>query len=92
MIPIHKLLSRIRWDAEFGQGTFEIGYYDRIVNAIIRVPLSEVVFKPVDKHTVQVMDEDGLVHTVPLHRIREVYRDNTLIWQRGGEGTADNGL
>ncbi len=29
MIPIHELLSRIRWDPEFAKGNFELGYYDR---------------------------------------------------------------
>jgi hypothetical protein len=29
MTPIHELLNRILWDKEFGQGRFEIGFYDR---------------------------------------------------------------
>lgn len=39
MIPIHQLLARIRWDPQFGQGRFEIAYYDRVKRALMRLPL-----------------------------------------------------
>lgn len=44
MTPIHELLSRIRWDKEFGQGRFEIGYFDRFENAVHRVALQACAF------------------------------------------------
>jgi uncharacterized protein (UPF0248 family) len=84
MLPIHKLLSRIRWDREFGRSAFVIGYYDRVVGRIIRAPFSEVIMEEGEGHALQVMGDDGLFHTVPLHRIREVYKDGELIWQRPG--------
>ena len=37
MIPIHHLLSRIRWDPDFGRGEFVLGYYDRILEEVVRV-------------------------------------------------------
>ena len=82
MIPIHKLLSRIQWDKEFGKGYFEIGYYDRIENEIIRIPFSDIIFTQDNKNSIQVMDHEGIIHSVPLHRIREVYKYNELIWHR----------
>jgi len=82
LIPIHKLLSRIQWDREFGRGRFEIGYYDRIKNDIIRTPFSQLIFSPEESRSVRIMDEEGVIHSVPLHRIREVYKNNELIWQR----------
>lgn len=30
MQPIHEVLARIRWDAEFAKGRFVIGYWDRV--------------------------------------------------------------
>ena len=30
----------------------------------------------------QVTDEDGELHNVPFHRVRDVYRDGKLIWHR----------
>ena len=84
MIPIQDLLHRIRWDPEFGRTTFVIGYFDRVQHSIVRVPLSQVQFEPGDRFAFTAVDPDGLVHEVPLHRIREVYRDGALIWQRPG--------
>jgi uncharacterized protein (UPF0248 family) len=82
MIPIHELLNRIKWDDEFGQAEFIIGYYDRIENEIIKVPLKAMIFDREDHFDFELIDDIGEKHTIPLHRIREVYRNSQLIWQR----------
>lgn len=82
MIPIHQLLNRIRWDRDFGRAVFEIGYYDRIDDRIVRVPFEEISFPTDDRSTILIIDQEGVSHSVPLHRIREVFRDRQLIWQR----------
>src|SRR6516225_8620942 len=69
MIPIHELLNRIRWDPEFAKGNFELGYYDRTENRIIMVPLKEVTFPTESPSTFQLVDPEGQVHRVPLHRV-----------------------
>jgi uncharacterized protein (UPF0248 family) len=86
MIPIHELLSRIRWDKAFGEGQFEIGYFDRVEGTIHRVSLKEIVFPEDERRVFQVVDESGEAHRVPLHRVREVYRDGVNIWQRPEPG------
>jgi uncharacterized protein (UPF0248 family) len=88
MIPIHQLLNRIRWDHEFAQADFRIGYYDRIDNAIIVVPFSQVFQEPGDHFSVHIVDDEGIWHRVPLHRIKQVYRDDDLIWNREESTTA----
>ena len=35
MIPIHDLLSRIRWDAAFARSRFVIGYWDRVAGRVL---------------------------------------------------------
>ena len=85
MQPIHELLNRIHWDPEFGRGHFEIGYYDRIVGKIIRVQFNEVTQLPGNKFCFHVLDDDGIGHSIPLHRVREVYKDGELIWKRDPE-------
>ena len=82
MIPIQELLSRIRWDPEFGRGKFVIGYYDRIARQIIKVPLARLVFETDSPSSFEAIEADGSVHSVPYHRVREVYRDGELIWRR----------
>lgn len=46
MVPLHEILARIRWDAEFGRGEFALGYWDRVLGRLVVVPLSEVIADP----------------------------------------------
>ena len=82
MIPIHELLNRIRWDTAFAQGRFVLGYYDRVDDKVIQVPISRVQFTPGDHFAFQVTDADGTTHDVPFHRVKDVYRNGELIWHR----------
>lgn len=89
MTPIHALLARIHWDCDFGRGRFTIGYWDRIARSIVRVPPARIQFDPADRARLPAIEPDGSVHEVPLHRVREVWRDGRLIWQRRRERDAD---
>ena len=82
MTPIHELMNRIHWDPEFGRGDFSLGFYDRLLDHVIVVPLDDVVFDPQDHFAVQISDRRGEWHTIPLHRIRDVYKDGVRIWHR----------
>jgi uncharacterized protein (UPF0248 family) len=82
MVPIHELLARIRWDPEFGQARFEIAYLDRIEQQLVRVPLERITTSPSDHFGFEAIEDDGSVHSVPYHRVREVWRNGELIWSR----------
>lgn len=82
MIPIHELLSRIRWDEAFGNAEFVIGYYDRMQDAVVKVSLKELFFEKDDHFDFELIDDMGVTHTIPLHRIKDVYRNDVLIWHR----------
>lgn len=82
MMPIQNLLNRIRWDEDFARGEFTLGYYDRIEDRIIRVRLRDIVFPPGDHFAFEVIDDEGALHSVPYHRVREVLKDGTFIWSR----------
>jgi len=84
MIPIDQLLNRIRWDRKFGDGDFVIGYYDRIADAVIQVAFSSLIPEAGDHFTMRIINGDGIVRSIPLHRVREVYRNGELIWHRPG--------
>ncbi len=83
MIPIQDLLSRIRWDREFGTSSFEIAYEDHEEGRLVRVPFQEIVFEEGNRFSFHVQNRDGAWVTIPFHRVREVYRDGKLLWQRG---------
>jgi uncharacterized protein (UPF0248 family) len=82
MTPIQDLLHRIQWDPQFGQGRFVVGYYDRVQGRIFRVPLQQLYFGGGNHFSFEIATGDGAVRMVPLHRVREVWRDGRLIWQR----------
>ncbi len=83
METIRELLNRIRWDDAFGQGAFEIGVYDRVVDAVEFHPLDELALEQ-GNHFAFTMAVDGELLTIPFHRIREVRRDGQTIWKRTG--------
>ena len=82
MLPIHKLLNRIRWDPRFRAGRFEIGYYDRRVNGILMVPLKAIRFPPDMRFVFELYDEEGELHRIPFHRVRRVTRNGRAFWRR----------
>lgn len=81
MKPIQDILNRIKWDRHF-RGRFDIGYYDRIEDKILIVPFKEVQFPEENHFIFEIEDEEGSVHTIPYHRVREVYKNGELIWKR----------
>jgi uncharacterized protein (UPF0248 family) len=82
MMPINQLLNRIRWDTEFARGEFELGYFDRVEGRIVVLSFREIDFPQDQPHVFQVVDEDGGIHRVPFHRVREVYKNGQRIWRR----------
>ena len=89
MITIRELLNRIRWDQYFGRGDFAIGYFDRVQQRMIVVPLGEVRFHVGDHVSLVLTDAAGEPLSIPLHRVYEVYRNGELIWYRERESAKD---
>ena len=81
MQPIRDLLNRIRWDANF-PGEFEIAFVDHAKAELERVAVRELRFDPDDSFEFEFLGEQGEWVSIPLHRIRRVYRDGELIWSR----------
>ena len=82
MTTIKELLSRIRWDPDFGQGVFVVGYEDHVVGGVVRVPFSEISLEGEDRFSFSFVDGHGVERTIPYHRVREVLRDGVVIWHR----------
>ena len=53
-----------------------------MANRIIVVPFQEIHFEPGDHFAFQFIDADGETHNIPLHRIRDVYKNGARIWHR----------
>jgi uncharacterized protein (UPF0248 family) len=83
LVPIHELLNRIRWDADFARADFSIGYYDRVEDRIIVIPLARASFeRSGEADAFELTDEEGRTLSIPFHRIKQVFRDGELIWDR----------
>ena len=54
---------------------------------MITVRVKELYFVKPDHVDFELLDEDGITHTVPLHRIRQVFRNDELVWERALEKT-----
>jgi uncharacterized protein (UPF0248 family) len=81
MQPLHQLFHRIRWDPEFGKGTFELAYVDRVAQKDQIVPLTAIhIDEPSGMFSFT--DDDGVARRIPLHRVRTVYKDGVVVWRR----------
>jgi uncharacterized protein (UPF0248 family) len=87
--PIHELLARIRWDPQLAQSRFRIGYWDRVAHEVLHADLREIAWDADNPSFFDLTDDAGVAHSIPFHRVREVWRDGSLIWQRHPE--ADGG-
>lgn len=81
METIRQLLSRIRWDSEFGQGDVEVGIYDRTANAVSFQPLQSLQIEKGNPFAFTICI-NGEVLIIPYHRIREVRNNGVCIWKR----------
>lgn len=82
MMSIRELLNRIRWDPNFGDGAFEIGYHDRVEDAVLWVPFDEMNIERGNTFSFSVTDAFGSTCSIPFHRVREVKKDGEVIWRR----------
>lgn len=81
MQTIRELLSRIRWDRDFGRARFELGYWDRVEARVVKVKFTAVETDLADG-LFETINEEGRTCSIPLHRVRCVWRDGELIWSR----------
>ena len=81
MQPLGELLNRIKWDAEFGKGTFALGYYDRIARQEKVAAFTSITLDS-GSRSFSVGGAEGVIVRIPLHRVRTVYKDGALIWHR----------
>lgn len=76
----------MRWDPRFRVGRFAVGYFDRLERRIVVIPFETIRFPAEAPGTLEIWDEEGTLHRIPFHRVRQVYRDGRLIWERHPPG------
>jgi len=78
MQPIHELLNKIKWDKRENPKQYSIFYFDRILNKLIKIPYAKI--KRIEGSFMVLNNEDET--NVPLHRIKKVAKNNTVVWER----------
>lgn len=82
MKTVQEVLNQIRWDERYAKDKFQIAYYDRLKNGFITVPFNEIQFPEDDHFSFYIIDELGETHSIPYHRVKQIYQNDKLIWQR----------
>ena len=74
--------------SEYRGSEFQIGYTDRLAGGIVRVAFADVRLEKEPRPALTFVSEDGSIQRVPLHRVREVWKDEAVIWRRPGPSSA----
>lgn len=79
MISIHELLNKIKWDKNLNPEEYKLYYLDRITNS-----LKEIKFTQIKEFSIfsLIVEKNNNDVDIPLHRIREVRKDEKIIWKR----------
>jgi len=86
MVPIQDVLHRIQWDPACRGSVFELGYIDRVAGTIVRVPFGDLRLEAGRPAVLRLPGADGAVVRIPLHRVRKVWRDGVIFWERRAGG------
>ncbi len=74
-----EFLNRIRWDKRLDPEEFGIEYLDRVENRLIGIRFTDI--KRI-KGGFMVVESQGQVTMIPLHRIRRITQNGKAVWQR----------
>lgn len=74
-------LNKIKWGEKEPEKYF-VFYIDRISKELKKIKFSEI--KKIEG-SFFIMKKDGEETEIPIHRIRELRKENKLIWRRGND-------
>lgn len=78
MKPIQDILNKIKWTGE-DAGKYTLGIYDRVKDAIFEIKMKDII--ALDKISMNIHQNNKEVD-IPFHRIRKVWKNNELVWER----------
>ena len=79
MRPIHELINKIKWDPNEKSGAYSLLYYDRMQKCLIEFRFEEI--QSIEDGFIKIFKEQELI-SIPFHRIKQVKKDGTIIWER----------
>lgn len=82
MKTVQEFLNKIRWDENLAENDYKIAYYDRVEDKLIIVAFQDIYFPADDHFAFVIADSEGECHSIPYHRVKEIYENDVLIWHR----------
>jgi len=79
MITIDALINKIKWDKRENPSEYSLFYIDRITQKLVEIKYADI--KRIDEGLI-VLERNGEETYIPLHRIREVRKNVTVVWKR----------
>ncbi|MBI2134751.1 DUF504 domain-containing protein [Candidatus Woesearchaeota archaeon] len=79
MQPIKDLLNKIKWDRREKPEEYSIRYFDRISKQLIKINYMDI--KKFEDNFI-VVGKNNEESFIPMHRIREVRKNNIVFWKR----------
>ncbi|HLC19882.1 MAG TPA: DUF504 domain-containing protein [Candidatus Nanoarchaeia archaeon] len=79
MMPIHELISKIKWDPNEKPADYFLSYYDRILKSLIEFRFDDIA--SIEDSFIQLYKEDKLL-SIPFHRIKQIKKDGKIVWER----------
>lgn len=79
MIPIKKLLNKIKWDKNENPEDYTVGYYDRLRKEIIEIPYNKITHI---SENFMLIDANGEEKMIPLHTVKIVRKKGEQLWKR----------
>ena len=79
MIPIKDLLNKIKWDKRELPEEYLVYYLDRISQKLIKINYNDI--KKFEDNFI-VIEKNNEETYIPMHRIKEVRKNNVLVWKR----------
>ena len=76
MISINELLNKIKWDKELNPKEYSLFLFDRVSSELKEIKYLDIA--GIEDDFLVLKDETN----IPLHRIKEVRRNNKLVWER----------
>ncbi|MEK6835456.1 MAG: DUF504 domain-containing protein [Nanoarchaeota archaeon] len=73
MISCFNVLNKIKWDKALNPNEYSLIYLD--FNKKVEIKFNEI--KEISKNFISLQDKE-----IPLHRIKEIRKNNKIIWKR----------
>jgi len=74
-----EILNKLKWDRSEEPEKCSVFYIDRISNKLEKIEFKKI--KNIEGNFL-ILEKNGEETEIPIHRIREVRRENKLIWRR----------